>query len=349
VAQAGAELDRWVDWSWERVLRGEGPAGLMDRVDVVQPASFLMMLGLAAVWESMGVTPDAVVGHSQGEIAAACVAGALTMPDAVRIVAVRSQMIAAGLAGRGGMAAVGLPEDEVLARLRPWTGRVEVAAVNSPTSTVIAGDVQAVTEVIETWEEQGIRVRAVPVDYASHTRHVETLQTGLLDAFADVRAQAPRIPMYSTVTGDWIRDHDDLAGASWYQNLRGPVRFGPAVRTLIDTGHTVFVATRAHPVLVQPLHETADTTDTTTRSRIIISATLRRDDGGPHRLLQSAADLFVHGIPITWTTTQPTTPTSHHPDLPTYAFDHQHYWLKDAGPSDDATGMGIDGADADFW
>jgi len=99
VAQAGAELDRWVDWSWERVLRGEGPAGLMDRVDVVQPASFLMMLGLAAVWESMGVTPDAVVGHSQGEIAAACVAGALTMPDAVRIVAVRSQMIAAGLAG----------------------------------------------------------------------------------------------------------------------------------------------------------------------------------------------------------------------------------------------------------
>ncbi|KOX04336.1 acyltransferase domain-containing protein, partial [Streptomyces sp. NRRL B-3648] len=113
---------------------------LLGRVDVVQPASFAVMVGLAAVWASVGVVPDAVAGHSQGEIAAACVAGALSLEDAARIVAVRSQVIAGELAGRGGMASVALSEAEAVERITAWDGRVEVAAVNSPSSVVIAGD-----------------------------------------------------------------------------------------------------------------------------------------------------------------------------------------------------------------
>ncbi|HKN55017.1 MAG TPA: beta-ketoacyl synthase N-terminal-like domain-containing protein, partial [Amycolatopsis sp.] len=146
VKECAAALEQWVDWSLIDVLRGD--SDLLDRVDVVQPASFAMNVGLAAVWESMGVVPEAVVGHSQGEIAAACVAGALSLDDAAKVVALRSQAIAVELAGRGGMASVALSEDDAVARLAPWADRVEVAAVNSPTSVVIAGDAEALDEAL---------------------------------------------------------------------------------------------------------------------------------------------------------------------------------------------------------
>ncbi|WP_432155210.1 acyltransferase domain-containing protein, partial [Streptomyces tricolor] len=122
IEECARALEPWVDWDLRAVLRGD--TDLMDRVDVVQPASFAVMIGLAAVWASVGVVPDAVVGHSQGEIAAACVAGALSLEDAAQIVAVRSQVIAGELAGRGGMASVALPEAEAAERIAAWDGRV---------------------------------------------------------------------------------------------------------------------------------------------------------------------------------------------------------------------------------
>ena len=166
IAECAAALQRWVDWSLVDVLRGDADPALAERVDVVQPASFAVMLGLAEVWASVGVVPDAVVGHSQGEIAAACVAGALSLQDAARVVALRSEAIAAHLAGRGGMASVALAEDEAVARLAPWAGHVEVAAVNSPGSVVIAGVVEVLDDVLDVLDGQGVRVRRVAVDYA---------------------------------------------------------------------------------------------------------------------------------------------------------------------------------------
>ncbi|WP_156753380.1 acyltransferase domain-containing protein, partial [Actinokineospora pegani] len=120
-----------------------------------------------------------VVGHSQGEIAAACVAGALSLADAARVVAVRSQAIASALSGRGGMVSVALAADDIAARLGPWAGQVEVAAVNSPDSVVLAGDARALDEVVEALSGDGVRVRRVAVDYASHTRHVEDIRDRL--------------------------------------------------------------------------------------------------------------------------------------------------------------------------
>nr|WP_203855007.1 acyltransferase domain-containing protein [Streptomyces rubradiris] len=134
IDECARALRPWVDWSLTDVLRGEADEQTLGRVDVVQPASFAMMVGLAALWESLGVRPDAVVGHSQGEIAAACVAGVLSLADAARIVAVRSQAIATTLSGRGGMASVMLGADEANDRLAAWAGRLEVAVVNSPSS-----------------------------------------------------------------------------------------------------------------------------------------------------------------------------------------------------------------------
>ncbi|MFI8082349.1 type I polyketide synthase [Kitasatospora sp. NPDC086009] len=338
VAECAAALERWVDWSLEEVLRGEAPAELLERVDVLQPASFAVMVGLAAVWASVGVLPDAVVGHSQGEIAAACVAGALSLEDAARIVAVRSQVIAGSLAGRGGMASVALSESEAVERLVRWVDRVEVAAVNGPASVVIAGDAEALDEALEVLAADGVRVRRVAVDYASHTRHVEAIEDTLAKAFADIRSQAPLVPFLSTVTGAWVTEAGVLDGGYWYRNLRGQVRFGPAVAALLEAGHTVFVESSAHPVLVQPVSEIVDEAG----AEALVTGTLRREEGGPRRLLASMAELFVRGVPVDWTGVLPT--GTARVELPTYAFDHRHYWLQ-LGPAADAASLGQAAAD----
>ncbi|WP_053170620.1 type I polyketide synthase [Streptomyces sp. SBT349] len=339
VGECAVALERWVDWSLVDVLRGDAPADLLERVDVVQPASFAVMIGLAAVWSSVGVVPDAVVGHSQGEIAAACVAGALSLEDAARVVAIRSQVIAGSLAGRGGMASVALSEAEVAGRIERWDGRVEVAAVNSPTSVVIAGDAEALDEALDVLEADGVRVRRVAVDYASHTRHVEAIEEILGEAFADIRAQTPLIPFYSTVTGEWVREAGVLDGGYWYRNLRGQVRFGPAIADLLAGSHTVFVEASAHPVLVQPVSEIVDQADT----EAVVGGSLRREEGGLGRLLTSMAELFVRGVVVDWAAMLPVAGASHI-DLPTYAFDHQHYWLRST-PAVDAVALGQAGAD----
>ncbi|MCI3934399.1 type I polyketide synthase [Streptomyces sp. AN091965] len=354
VGECAAALEPWVDWSLIDVLRGEVEPDLLDRVDVVQPASFAVMLGLASVWASVGVEPDAVLGHSQGEIAAACVAGALSLDDAARVVALRSQVIATELAGRGGMASVALGEEDAAARLERWAGRVEVAAVNSPSSVVVAGDARALDEALAALDAEGVRTRRVAVDYASHSRHVEDIQDTLAEALAGVGAKAPVVPFHSTVTGGRVTDAEVLNGAYWYRNLRGQVRFGPAVTELLRQGHGVFVEVSAHPVLVQPVSEAVDGA----AAEAVVTGSLRRDDGGPRRLLASMAELFVRGVAVDWSAVLPAgaaaAARSARADLPTYAFDHQHYWLREAAADDDTADAAeganaAEGADADFW
>ncbi|MEV5273237.1 type I polyketide synthase [Streptomyces werraensis] len=343
VAECAAALEPWVDWSLVDVLRGEVEPALLERVDVLQPASFAVMVGLAAVWSSVGVEPDAVLGHSQGEIAAACVSGALSLEDAARVVALRSQAIRDQLAGRGGMASVALSEADAVARLTRWADRVEVAAVNGPSSVVIAGDAEALDEALEALSAEGVRVRRVAVDYASHTRHVEDIREILADTLAGVEAQAPSIPFYSTVTGEWVEDAEVLDGAYWYRNLRGQVGFGPAVAELTGQGHGVFVEVSAHPVLVQPITEILD--DGGDGTDAVVTGSLRRDDGGLRRLLASMAELFVRGVTVDWTGVLPAGATSARLELPTYAFDHQHYWLHEVESATDAASLGQAAAD----
>ncbi|MET8851708.1 acyltransferase domain-containing protein [Amycolatopsis sp. NPDC004625] len=330
IKECAAALEQWTDWSLLDVLRGD--ADLLDRVDVVQPASFAMMVGLAAVWSSLGVVPDAVLGHSQGEIAAACVSGALSLDDAAKVVALRSQAIAADLAGRGGMASVALSEEDAAARIGPWADRVEVAAVNSPSSVVIAGDAEALDDALNALEADGVRARRVAVDYASHTRHVEAIAETLDRTLAGISAQAPVIPFYSTVLGTWLEE-GVVDGGYWYRNLRQQVRFGPSVAALAGLGHTVFVEVSAHPVLVQPLSEISDDA--------VVTGSLRRDDGGLKRLLASAAELHVRGVHVDWAAT---VPAGARVDLPTYAFDRRHFWLHEAETTETA-----EGADGEFW
>ncbi|WP_279617038.1 type I polyketide synthase [Streptomyces yokosukanensis] len=343
IAECAAALEPWIDWSLVDVLRGEAQPELLERVDVVQPASFAVMVGLAAVWSSVGVRPDAVVGHSQGEIAAACVSGALSLEDAAKVVALRSQAIRERLAGRGGMASVALSEAEALGRLESWSDRVEVAAVNGPSSVVVAGDAQALDEALQSLSDAGVRVRRVAVDYASHTRHVEDIREALADTLSGIEAQAPTIPFFSTVTGSWVRDAGVLDGGYWYRNLRGQVGFGPAVAELIRQGHGAFVEISAHPVLVQPITETVY--DAEGDVDAVVTGSLRRQDGGLRRLLASMAEVFVRGVPVDWSGVLPAGTPSAGVDLPTYAFEHKHYWLQRAATATDVTSLGLAGTD----
>ena len=176
IGLCGEALAPFVDWSLEDVLRGVGGAPGLDRVDVVQPALFAVMVSLAELWRACGVRPDVVVGHSQGEIAAAYVAGGLSLQDAAQVVALRSRALA-GLAGRGGMVSVALPVKELEWRLeRRRGGGVSIAAVNGPSATVVSGESGALEEFLAECEADGVRARRIPVDYASHSSQIEEIR-----------------------------------------------------------------------------------------------------------------------------------------------------------------------------
>ncbi|WP_131741818.1 type I polyketide synthase [Actinomadura roseirufa] len=327
LAEVEAALKPHVDWSLAEALRGP-----LDRVDVVQPVSFAVMVGLARLWESFGIRPDAVVGHSQGEIAAACVAGALSLEDAARVVALRSQAIARGLAGRGGMVSVALPVEKVAARL---TDGLEIAAVNGPASVVVAGEPRALDDLVSDFEAEGVRVRRVPVDYASHTSHVESIEDELATLLEGLSPQESRIPFFSTVEGQWL-DTSALDGGYWYRNLRRQVRFADAAQALSDAGFRAFIEVSAHPVLTPAIEEIV-------AGPSAAVGTLRRDDGGLDRFLRSAGDAHVAGIGVDWSDAFGPAPLRR-ADLPTYAFQHRRYWLEGGRGSGDLSAAGLEDA-----
>ncbi|MFE2728849.1 SDR family NAD(P)-dependent oxidoreductase, partial [Kitasatospora sp. NPDC059327] len=327
IAQCQAALAPHTDWNLTDALRGKND---LTRVDVVQPALFAVMVSLARLWQSLGVHPDAVLGHSQGEIAAAHIAGALTLDDAARIVALRSRAILT-LSGHGGMASLPLPHTEAAELLARWDGRLTVAAHNGPATTVVAGDRDALDELLTHCEGQGIRARRIDVDYASHSPHVEALRDQLRTELAGIAPGPGSVPFLSAVTGE-LTDTTTLDADYWYTNLRNPVLFEQAVTQLAATGHTTFVETSPHPVLTPAIEDTLDDTPTVT------TGTLRRNEGGWARLLTSAAHLHTHGHPIDWT---PLLHPGHHPDLPTYPFQRERFWLT-APATADPRGSGLD-------
>ncbi|MEU6557714.1 SDR family NAD(P)-dependent oxidoreductase [Streptomyces sp. NPDC046915] len=325
-------LAEFTDWDLlDVLLTGDGAA--LERVDVVQPALWAVMVSLAEVWRSVGVEPDAVVGHSQGEIAAACVAGALSLSDAARVVALRSQAIGA-LAGRGGMVSVALPVAEVRPYLTSYEGEVAVATVNGPRSTVVSGGTAALDALMERWQEDGVRARRIPVDYASHSPHVEGIHDEVHRLLEPVAPVSAPVAFYSTVEVGPI-DTAGLTGEYWFRNLRRTVEFEDTVRLLLADGFTGFVECSPHPVLTVGLQETFEAAGV--EGQAVAVGSLRRDEGGWERFLLSAGQAFTQGVPVDWTTVVPEAVAA---DLPTYAFQHRHYWLTAPDPQGDASSIG---------
>ena len=338
IRECETALSAFTDWSLTDVLRGAEGAPGFDRVDVVQPALWAVMVSLAALWQSCGVTPSAVVGHSQGEIAAACVAGALSLEDAARVVALRSKTLIE-LAGHGGMVSVPLPLDQVEERLRAWGERLSVAAVNGPGSVVVSGEPQALQELLDGCAADGVRARRIDVDYASHSAQVAQIRERLLEVLAPVRPRAADIPVYSTLTGDWL-DTTTMDADYWYRSLRQTVLFEPAVRGLLDAGYGTLIEVSAHPVLALGVH---DTIEATGRSALV-TGSLRRDEGGVARFLTSLGQVHAHGQSPDWAAVF--AGAAHGTAaLPTYAFERQRYWPKGTmTAAGDAAGFGLSAA-----
>ncbi|WP_078857234.1 type I polyketide synthase [Streptomyces sp. NBRC 109706] len=321
-------LAPFVDWSLDEVLAAAPDTGPLERVDVVQPALWAVMVSLADTWRSFGVAPDAVVGHSQGEIAAAVVAGGLTLDDGARVVALRSRVIAE-LAAAGAMLSVAQPVAEVEELLRRWDGRVSVAAVNGPGAVVVSGDVGAVREVRDACLAAKVRARLIPVDYASHSAHVEALRDRILADLAPIRPVSGTIPLYSSVTASVV-DTADMDAAYWYRNLRGTVDFAGATTAMLRDGYGTFVECSPHPVLTAAVESSVEAAD----AQALVIGSLRRDDGGMPRFAHSLATAFVHGLPVDL---GPLLPPGTRPaeGLPTYPFQRERYWI---GPRTSATG-----------
>ncbi|WP_280706433.1 type I polyketide synthase [Bradyrhizobium sp. BR13661] len=335
IAACETELSKYTDWPLTSVLRGDEnlEAGLLERVDVIQPALFAMNVGLAAVWRSLGLEPSAVVGHSQGEIAAAVVAGILSLEDGARVVTLRSQLLRR-LTGHGAMAVTELAASVVEQRLKSaeWSG-LSVAVVNTPGSTVVSGPTEAIERWVSDLGKEGVFCRQVNVDYASHSAEMDSILPELEGLLSGLAPQAGQVAMISTVTGTRC-DGTSLDGSYWCRNLRQTVRLDLALAELIGSGHGVFVEASAHPVLAMPLSAASG-------EHGVVVGSLRRDGGGMSELLRNLGVLHVHGVAVDWSKALGGSAKAPVASLPTYAFQRQRYWLEAEKPSADASTMGL--------
>ncbi|MFI6094828.1 SDR family NAD(P)-dependent oxidoreductase [Lentzea sp. NPDC051213] len=313
VERCARALAPHVDWDLLAVLRQQPDAPSLDRVDVVQPALFAVMVSLAALWRASGIEPDAVVGHSQGEIAAACVAGALSLEDAALVVALRAKALTT-LSGRGGMASVELSADQLRPRL---TERLAIATVNGPESSVVAGDVDALDHLLAELAGSGVQVRRLAVDYASHSPQVESVRDRILAELAPIRPMATKIPFHSAVTATVLAG-TELDAEYWYRNLRMPVRFDETVAGLAAAEYSFFVEVSPHPVLVHSVLGTVG-------DQAVVTGTLRRGESGRGTFLAALAELHVRGQCPKWTAwAGPDAPGF--TELPTYPFERKRFW-----------------------
>ena len=343
IAACDGALRAFVDWSVIDVLRGARGAPELERIDVVQPVLFAVMVSLAALWRSCGVHPDVVVGHSQGEVAAAYVAGGLSLDDAARIVALRSRLLT-GLVGEGAIASVSLGVRQLRAQLERWEGRIWVAAVNGPSSVGVAGDPQALKELLGALETEGVRARLVPATVATHSPQAETVREELLELLAAVAPRAGDVAFFSTVTGGLL-DTAELSAEYWYRNVREMVQFERVTRGLLDLGHQAFIEVSPHPVSTMGMQETVD--EALDRpGEVLVMGSLRRGQGGLERFLAALAEAHVHGVSIDWGALFARS-RARRVELPTYAFQRERHWLEALPPRPSETvgavvGMPVD-------
>jgi acyl transferase domain-containing protein/NADPH:quinone reductase-like Zn-dependent oxidoreductase/acyl carrier protein len=304
----------------EELLADENRSQL-SRIDVVQPMLFAVEIALAALWRSWGVEPDCVIGHSMGEIAAAHVAGILSLKDAVAIICRRSKLLKR-VAGQGAMAAVEMSMGEAELLLEGYTDRLSVAVSNGPRTTVISGDPAALEEVLAKLDDRAIFFRRIKVDVASHSPQMDGLLGDLRAALHDVQGKPGTLKMRSTVTGQFALG-PELDAAYWTKNLRDPVLFGEAVRQAISDGQSLFLEISPHPVLV---HSIEDTLRDLSRDGAAIPS-LRRNELERRCMVDALGVLQVYGHELAWNKLFPH--GGHVLSLPTYSWQKDRYWLPD--------------------
>ena len=323
------------DWSLLEQLSLEPgqPGYRLDQIDVIQPALVAFEMGLAELWRSWGVEPQAVVGHSLGEVAAAFTAGILSLEDAARVICLRSQLLKR-ISGKGQMMATGLTLEQAAEIVRPYEDRISIAVSNGPQSTVLAGDPQALEEVMEHLKSQNIFCRLVKVDVASHSPQVEPLLGELVAGLQGLQPQQGHIPFYSTAL-DRVLDGTELGASYWEQNLRRTVMFASSVSRMLQDNFTIFLELSPHPLLTSAVE---DLIHRTGREAFAVPSG-RRDEPETITLRAAQGRLYTAGYPLDFARLFPT--KGHRVRLPGYPWQRRRYWLPtldmpasqvDAGP-----------------
>jgi len=319
LARCDEAIGKFADWSLLKELFAEEESSRLNEIDVAQPALFAIQVALAELWRSRGITPDAVVGHSMGEVAAAHIAGALNLEDAARVICRRSQLMKK-TSGQGMMALVELSHEEALRAITGCEDRLSVAADNGPTSIVLSGDPAALKEVLSALECRGVFCRPVKVDVASHSPQMEPLCDELEQALRDIQPLPASIPVCSTVTAEF--DHGMLFdGGYWSRNLREPVKFSAAARRLCESGYQVFIEVSPHPVL---LKSTQKLLEHLGKEGSVI-ASLRREEDEQVSMLQALGGLYTLRYPVDFSRLY--ADGGKIVELPRYVWRRERYWF----------------------
>ncbi|KUH39065.1 MULTISPECIES: type I polyketide synthase [Streptomyces] len=293
----------------------------VQATEVAQPLLFAFQIGLVELLRARGIRPAAVLGHSVGEIAAAHVAGALDLPTAARVVAERSRAQAA-TRGRGRMAAIGLSAEEAAKELAPYAGTLEIAAVNGDQDVTVCGPEEALRALGRDLELRAVFFRMLDLDYAFHSRAMEPIQDELISSLEGLRPTATGIPFVSTVTGT-ICPGEDLGARYWWRNVREPVLFGPALRTLLDDGYDTFVDIGPHPVLRPYLRKATKDLE----RPALTAVTCARAVPGPAAVDTAAAQLLAAGARADWNAFFPRPGRT--VGLPAYPWQRERHWRGD--------------------
>ena len=339
IGECADALAPYADWDLHDILTAspgspDRPGGPdLDSPAVIQPVLWAVMTALADLWRHHGIEPAAVAGHSQGEIAAAVTAGAITLDEGAALVTARSAAIAA-LAPPGAMASLALGQDQTTALISGYNSQLAIAAINSPAHTVVSGHPDAVVDLLARCATDGITARKLPVSYASHHPSLDTIRGQLIAALPPLSPRPAQIPFYSAVTGA-LADTTTLDAAYWFDNLRQPVRFHQVITAALAAGNRLFLEASPHPVLTPAITAAIDTTQVPAAA----TGTLRRNQPGPAELTTALAAAHAHGATLDWDTMFP--PGTKTVPLPTYPFQHQPYWLHPAAAPGDLPAAGL--------
>ncbi|WP_448330246.1 SDR family NAD(P)-dependent oxidoreductase [Streptomyces sp. DSM 41534] len=325
VHDVDVELAPRLGWSVGEVLAAPVGKADLDATEVAQPLLFAVQLGITAVLRDQGIEPAMVVGHSVGEVAAAHVCGALSLPDAARVIAERGR-VQGSTAGSGRMAAVGLSAERAAKALAGYGEKLEIAGVNSAEDVTVAGDAEALDLLGAELAAEGVFFRDLGLDYAFHSRHMDPVEDELLACLTDVTPSPVRVPFYSTVTGFRARG-TDLDAAYWWRNVRHPVLFADAVRRALADGAGILLEIGPHPVLRAYLRRVAarrGKTGSGTGTGTVVLPTLRRGADGPAALGAAAAAALAAGAAVDY--------AAHFPvpgrvtRLPAYPWQYERHW-----------------------
>lgn len=310
-------LRRFVSWSLLEYVLAEVE---WQDIAILQPTLFAIQVSLAALWQSWGIKPDAIIGHSMGEVAASFIAGVLSLEEAARVICERSQLLQR-IQGKGAMILAELTQAQAEEVLRGCEQQASIAACNSPRSTTLAGEPEALEAIGSRLKEQGVFWRWIKVDVASHSPQVDELREDLLDVLTGLQPAAADIAFYSTVSGQQMSGME-LDASYWVKNLREPVQFSSVVQHMLNNGYNTFIELSPHPLLITSIQENLE--DLGKEATVLPS--MRRGQNERGVMLQTLGTLYAYGMSVNWTVLYPD--GSRSVALPTYPFQRQRYWIE---------------------